>query len=65
MNWFVMGQRLQLKYNHLVVCPKQEVFLVGNISSLVLKKAWQRLGHPQDWMGTLLLWLSDRETDHL
>ena len=43
--------------------PKQKALLVSEIAGLVKKIPHLRIGHTQDLLGTVMLWLSDSETD--
>ena len=65
MNWLFSDQRLQLKYKHLVVRPKQVALPDSDIAGLVLNIPRSRLGHTQDWLNTVMLWFSNCETDDL
>ena len=63
--WLFFDKRLQIKDKHLVVRPKQKVVSDSEIKILVLKTPSSRLVHMLDWLLTVMLLLSDFETNNL
>ena len=64
-NWLFYDQRLQIKYNHIVVMPKLMALPENEVSGLVLKTPRSQLGHTQELLATVMLWLTDREIENL
>ena len=56
---------LHLKDKYLVVQTNQNELPDSEIASLILKMPCLRLDHTQDWLNTVMLWLSDSESDNL
>ena len=45
--------------------PKQKALTESDILLWVLRIPYSRLGHKQNCLNTVMLWLSDHETDNL
>ena len=56
---------LQLNNKHLIVLSNQQAGLDCEIKILVLKTPHSHLVHTQDWLITVMLWCSERETNDL
>ena len=54
-----------LKVNHTVKQKNQESYPDSEIKILVLKIPCSRMVLPLDWLDTMMLWLSSRETNNL
>ena len=63
--WLFSHQKTKIKYKDLVMRPKQEAASGNDIASLALKTPWLRLGHLQDWMVTVIFFLSGCVTANL
>ena len=47
------------------MCPKLKALTYSDITGLVIKKTRSLLGHIQDLLATVMMWLSDCETNDL
>ena len=62
--WFFSHQIIQIKEKHLVMRPKKKALLGSEIAGLVLKTPRSHMGPMQDWLDTVLLWISYCETNN-
>ena len=65
MTWLFFDLILHLKDKNLVMRPKQNSLPISEITGLVLNTPRSGLGHMKDWLNTVMLWLSDYDTNNL